>query len=144
MGYGLGLYLVINGFSFNQNLMPVLPKAKFWATNRYPDSSTERTTYRSLGFLAAPSEDGQSCRLVYSCVFEATLSSNDRITCPSPTIGPLARVLAITTAGPPCLVLCSLQLHSESLPLLPLPESQVLQLEQITLQDYQKTSNVGP
>ena len=41
-------------------------------------------------------------------------------------LGPLALYFALSNST------------SESLPLLPLPESQVLQLEQITLQDYQK------
>ena len=41
-------------------------------------------------------------------------------------LGPLALYFALSNS------------NSESLPLLPLPESQVLQFEQITLQDYQK------
>ena len=60
MGYGLGLYLVINGISFNQNLMPVLPKPNFGPPTDTQTQVQNEDPIDPLAFWAAPSEDGQS------------------------------------------------------------------------------------
>ena len=60
MGYGLGLYLVINGFSFNPNYLPEWPEPKFGPpTDTQTQVQNEQPT-DPLAFWAAPSEDGQS------------------------------------------------------------------------------------
>ena len=55
-----------------------------------------------------------------------------------PYYWPTKESLLLLLLGPLALYFALSNSTSESLPLLPLPESQVLQLEQITLQDYQK------
>ena len=60
MGYGLGLYLVVNGFSFNQNYLPEWPKPNFGPpTDTQTQVQNEQLT-DPLAFWVAPSEDGQS------------------------------------------------------------------------------------
>lgn len=60
MGYGLGLYMVVNGFSFNQNYLPVLPQPRFGPPTDTQTQVRNEQKPEPLAFWAAPAGDGQA------------------------------------------------------------------------------------